>query len=526
MGNLDSLARFCPEIALTATLVVVLVTDLFLRGKERGLTAIPAAAGIACAAVLLFVKGLAGLGAEPPGSTGDLLRLLVRAPGGGPGAGEAIFGGMIVDDPLGFFFKMIFLATAFGVVLYGRRSRDVDPAYAGEFHVFALAVTLGLFLMASASDLVMVYLAVEMVSITSYVLAGYVRKDVRSGEAAMKYVIYGGVASGVMIFGLAMLYGLTGSTNLTEIGERIGRGLAEPVAGAEGGRLVLDAAPVLVAFVLVLAGLAFKMAVAPFHMWCPDVYEGAPTAVTAFLSVGPKAAGFALLLRFLTTVALRPEGNAWVPRTPATQLTFLLAVLSVLTMTIGNLSALRQTNLKRLLAYSSVAHAGYLLMGCVVATRAGFESILFYLAIYAVMNLGAFFSILLLAQKLGSEEMSDYAGAGWRAPAVGAAMVVFLVSLTGLPPTGGFLAKFWLFSAVLRGGGYVLVLIALVNSVVSLAYYLSIARVMFLHRPPEGAAPLRLGWVPQAGLVAMAALLVLLQVRWEPVMRWAQWALR
>ncbi|MBI4231293.1 MAG: NADH-quinone oxidoreductase subunit N [Planctomycetes bacterium] len=503
MGNLESLSRFAPELALCGTLAFVLLLDLFLKGRERPLAWLPTAAGISLAIALALRTG----------------------PGGVP-----LFGGMIVDDALGFFFKMIFLMSALGVVLYARDSRDIAPSYTGEFHVFTLAVTLGLFWMATARDIVMVYLAVEIVSITSYVLAGFVRKDVRSGEAALKYVIYGGVASGVMIFGIAILYGLTGSTDLATIGERLASpSLSGEGALGEGRGFLIDAAPILSAYVLVLAGIAFKMAVAPFHMWCPDVYEGAPTAVTAFLSVGPKAAGFALLMRFLMNVALVPSAEGWVARGEATDLSALLALLSVLTMTIGNLSAIRQTNLKRLLAFSSIAHAGYLLMGCVIATRASFEAMLFYFAVYVVMNLGAFFTIILLARRIGSEDLPQYAGAGWRSPVLGSALVVFLVSLTGLPPTGGFMAKFWLFSSLIRfeGGAWTwLVMVALVNSVISLFYYFSIVRVIFLQRPAEGAGPIRAGWLAQAGLGGMAALLVVLQVRWQPVMEWAQGALK
>jgi NADH-quinone oxidoreductase subunit N len=487
MTSLVDLAFIAPEILVAVTMLVVLTVDLFLDDRHRHLSAYLTALGLAGAGVLAWRIGSRGFPASD------------------------LFSGMLVWDPFGNFFKLLFIASTLLVLLFSVRSSEVDPKRVGEFQVFMLAILLGICFMATGRHLVMLYLSVELVSITSYILTGYIQGNRASAEGAFKYVVYGGVATGVMIFGMSLLYGLTGTADLAEIG----RALSGP--GAPSGFSVF------VIFLLVLAGIGFKMAMVPFHMWCPDVYQGAPTPVTAFLSVGPKLAGFALLMRFLATAASEGTGSglaaAW-GALPSIDWPVLLGVLSVLTMTVGNLSALGQTSLKRMLAYSSIAHAGYLLMGCVVGSALGYRAVLFYGVVYVVMNLGAFFVVILVADRVGSDDVRDYEGLGWKAPFLGVALAVFLFSLTGLPPTGGFVAKFYLFASVLAGGGwfYLLALLGLLNGVVSLYYYVSVIRAMFLRSARSDAPAVPVSLPHRLVLGGLAALTVVLGLFWQPVL--------
>jgi NADH-quinone oxidoreductase subunit N len=346
------------------------------------------------------------------------------------------------------------------------------------------------------------------VSYVSYVLVGYVKEDRRASEAGLKYVLYGSVSSGAMIFGLSILYGLTGELNLIQVGERLST--MQGVGPA-----------VLVASFLILAGIGYKIAAVPFHFWCPDVYEGAATPMTAFLSVAPKAAGFAMLGRF--TYHMFGQGGALV----AIDWPLILAVVATLTMTLGNLVALQQTNVKRLLAYSSIAHAGYLLMGLASVNREtgtlserGLFGVLFYLAVYVFMNLGAFAVVIALRERVGNEEnIEDYRGLGLRAPILGVTMAIFLFSLTGLPPFAGFVGKFFLFAAVIDAKLYWLAVVGIVNSVISLYYYARILRAMFLQKidDEEAARPFALARSHSAILVLLAAPTLLLGIFWAPL---------
>jgi NADH-quinone oxidoreductase subunit N len=459
--NLASLAWFRPELALTAGVIVLLVLDLLSRPSTSGQRrrwplAIAALVVLGAAAALL-----ASQPAEP----------------------RALFHGMIASDGLATFFKWLFLGAGALTVIVTALGTELAPARQGEFFALLVAIVLGMFLMASASDLLMMYLAIELVSMTSYVLAGFRRADRRATEAALKYVIYGGVASGVMLFGMSYLYGLAGTFSFAGLGEALAGAIQGSGAAAAGGRLAVVAGLAFVA-----AGIGYKVAAVPFHMWCPDVYEGAPTPFTAFLSVGPKAAGFALALRFFLEIfpAHRPLGGgaAAVPW-PA-----VIGVVAAVTMTLGNLVAIVQTNLKRLLAYSSIAHAGYTLMGLSAGSRAGMQSVLIYMAVYLVMNFGAFVVVMRVAAATGSESILDYRGLVRRQPVTAIAFAVFLLSLTGLPPFAGFIGKWFLFTAVWEqvggpGGGWyaVLLVVAALNTAVSLYYYARIIRAMFLDAP-------------------------------------------
>ncbi|MBM4116606.1 NADH-quinone oxidoreductase subunit N [bacterium] len=508
LENFGSLKHFLPECLLMGGALLVLVLDMVWGARRRALYPW----------LGVGVLALAGLAALP----GAGLR----------GEGLALFEQMFTLDGFTRVFRLFFVLVGALTLLMAARSRELRGA-GGEFTGLTLIVVLGMILMAGAGNLVMAYLAMETVSLLSYTLVGSLRGNRRSHEAGLKYVIFGGVASGAMLYGFSWLFGLTGTLDLAAMGEAFRAGAAQPL-------------PVFLALVLILVGLGFKMAAAPFHMWCPDVYEGAPVAVTAFLSVGPKAAGFALTLRILYTALAEPTGSGWLPIAGLPWPT-LIAVMAVATMFIGNLSALWQDNLKRLMAYSSIAHAGYLLAGLVLLTPAGVTAIVFYLFAYLIMNFGAFMVIAAVAEESGSGGIDGIRGLWRRRPFLAVMMLIFLISLTGLPPAFGFIGKFYLFAALIEGGWLWLALLGLLNSVISLGYYMRIARVMLIDGT-EDAAPAPTGAAPApvlhpatgpAGVAAPAAtpalsplsvaivgvlgvLTVLLGIYWEPLRLFAE----
>ena len=372
---------------------------------------------------------------------------------------------MIRLDKFAVFFKVLLLLATAATILFSLRSEEIDGKLKGEYYALLLAVTFGMFLMASSTNLLMIFISLETVSLTSYILAGFLTHSPRSSEAAFKYITYGAVASGTMLFGLSLLFGMTGTGDLATISTRLPEVLASGNVTALG---------LLIAITFILAGIGYKIASVPFHMWSPDVYEGAPIPITAFLSVASKAAGFALFIRFFYT----GFGNSEIMQSVDWGL--LLAIISALTMTVGNFAALPQRNVKRLLAYSSIAHGGYLLMGAVLLTPEGLSAILFYLIVYFFMNLGAFYVVVLIANEAGSEMIDGYRGLATRAPFVAAAMAIFLFSLTGIFPFAGFFGKWLLFNAVISEGMYWLAIVGLLNSVVSLYYYARIVKAMYL----------------------------------------------
>ena len=504
--NLVSTSWFLPELGLTAGIMLMFLLDLAWKRHPRRVLFLTVG-------TLLFL-GLAGV----------LLAMQPSAP-------RALFNGMIASDPFATFFKWLFLAAAALTVLIAAGSTEFGRHQIGVFYPLLLSIVLGMFLMASAVDLLMMYLAVELVSLISYALAGYRQGDRKAAEAALKYVIYGGVASGIMLFGMSYIYGLTGTTSLLGLGKALD-GLA---AGAMGSSQTALRVALVVAVIFVLCGVGFKIASVPWHMWCPDVYEGAPTPFTAFLSVGPKAAGFALAVRFFwSALAGSPLGNG--PGALTEGLSDLpwpaiIGVLAAVTMTLGNLTAIVQNNLKRLLAYSSIAHAGYALMGLCAASTLGMQSVMIYLLVYLVMNLGAFLVVIVVAQATGSELIDAYKGLGRRHPLSAVSFAIFLFSLTGLPPFAGFTGKWYLFVAVLQnyslpGGGWyaALAVIGALNSAVSLYYYMRIARAMFLEAP-VGAVTVRphLGYQIMLGVFSVA--LLLFGVWWSPLIDWTQQSL-
>ena len=480
LTSLDSLSHFKPELVLASAVMLLLLVDLFASGKA---VAPRLAAGIALAGLLL-----AGL----------------LLPGQFEGGPRSLFFGMVAIDPLALFFKTLFVVAAVIGVLLAAISDEIEDERLAEYVALMVSLTLGMFLLASASNLLMIYLALEFVSIASYILSGYRKNDRKSSEAALKYVIYGGVASGIMLYGMSLLYGLFGTLDIVEIHQRLS------FVGT-GAQLAM-----IVAVIFSLAGFAYKIAAVPFHMWCPDVYEGAPTPFTAFLSVGPKAAGFAALIRFFHVIFIGQDGVV------AATLPWpvILGIVSMATMTLANLVALAQTNVKRLLAWSSVAHAGYILMALALANQEGVRAVLLYLGIYLIMNLGAFLVVMAVRDSSGSEEVAAYRGLGSRAPVLAVTMAVFLFSLTGLPPLGGFIGKFYIFAAVLNKGGmffYILALVGVLNSVVSLYYYASVARAMFLDPAPADAPALHTKPAYAVLACCLAAPTILLGVYWRPL---------
>jgi len=485
-----SLALFRPEAVLTAGLLLVVVVDSIGAAWRN------TAMRLLTLASLAFALGLAfNLQAS--------------------GAKAAIFSGMLVVDPLGAAFKVVLVAAGLLTVLAFtfRNSRELRGLGQGELMALVLALVLFSLLLAAANDIVMLYLALESVSITSYVMVAYLKGDRMSNEASLKYVLFGAASTGTMLYGLSLLYGMAGTTSLPGIQEFVAGGVPE------ANRFAIYAITLLV-----LAGFGFKIAAVPFHFWCPDVYQGAPTPVTALLSVLPKAAGLAIVLRFFYGAFSAPATGPW-DLAGSINWTGLLMVVSVLTMTVGNVAALTQTNMKRLLAYSSIAHAGYLLMGVVALSDYGARGLLVYLAAYLFMNLGAFLVVTLVHLHDDTFDLRDYPGLYRRAPLLTLAMAFFLLSLVGIPPFIGFLGKLYVFAAVIEKGMGVYAVIAAVNAAIAAYYYFRILKVMTIDAGNEDKPPLKLAVADQAWLAAFALANVLPLLFWSGIDSWARGAL-
>ena len=485
-----SLDAFRPELALLVGLLLVVVADTFAGWGRQLMTRLLTV--VSLVAAFGFALELSAAGTRGP-----------------------LFSGMLVIDPLGAAFKVILVAAGLVTVLAFsfRNSRELAGLGHGELHTLVLALVFSCLLLAGASDIVMLYLALEMVSITSYVMVGYLKGDRLSNEASLKYVLFGAASTGSMLYGLSLLYGLTGTTSL--------RGIQEHLAGGipDANRFA-----VYVLTLLVLAGFGFKIAAVPFHFWCPDVYQGAPTPVTALLSVLPKAAGLAIALRFFYGAFSVPQRGPW-DLSGSIDWTSLLMLVSVLTMTLGNVAALTQTNMKRLLAYSSIAHAGFLLMGIVALSENGARGLLVYLAAYLVMNLGAFLVVTLVHLHEGSFDLRDYPGLHRRAPLLTLAMAFFLLSLVGIPPFVGFLAKLYVFSAVIEQGRGAYATIAALNAAVAAYYYFKVLKVMIIDPGNEAKPALELAPVDQLRLAALALANVVPLFFWDWIEGWARSAL-
>ncbi|MFC1872212.1 NADH-quinone oxidoreductase subunit N [Chloroflexota bacterium] len=444
-----NLALFLPEISLAAFAVLVIVIDLFTTRKDLLVTI--SAAGLAVSAVI----SMAMWGGSYP----------------------AAFGGMLLVDNFAIFFKVIFAVVAFLIILASRDYVNRMEKFQGEYYALIMLATLGMYLMAATGNLVAVYVALELASISLYALVGFL-KDGKSTESSLKYLLLGAVASAVLLYGMALIFGYTGTTSLS--------GIAAALDGSSPATLM--ASPALLAgMVLMIAGFGFKIAAVPFQMWVPDVYEGAPTTITAFLSVASKAAGFAVIIRVFSTAF---GGDAFLSQTWG----MVFAVLAIISMTVGNLSAIPQTNIKRLLGYSSIAQAGYLMVGLAAAGYAasgsslGQSGVMFFLASYAVTNIGAFLAIIAIANRTGSDNIADYAGMIKRSPVLALALTLCLISLIGMPPASGFIAKFYIFSAAVKQGLLWLVIIAVLNSVISAYYYLRVVKVMWFGKAPSPEA--------------------------------------
>ncbi len=454
-----------PELVITATGLVILMGDTFVRDpRTRALW------------VLLGLLGLAAAGF--PIATGQL---------------QGSFGDLYQRDGLADALQLITLATAGVGLLLARDYLARTGLDRGEYYALILFATLGSMLMVAVQDLVMLFVALETLSVPLYVLAGFARDQRRSQEASLKYFLLGSFASGLFLYGVALVYGAAGSTNFLVFSQ------------------ASLSTPLLLGVGLLVVGLGFKVAAVPFHAWAPDVYEGAPLPAAAFMSVLAKVGAVGALLRLLPG-AFGGLGNAWQP---------LVAALAAASMVVANLAALRQTNLKRMLAYSSVAHGGYVLIG-VAAGERGVWSVVYYLAVYAFMNLGAFGTLAVL-ERAGweADEVEDLYGLGDRAPLTAAAFAVFMASLTGLPPTAGFLAKFYVFTAALEAGLLWLALVGVATSVVSVAYYLRAAYAAYAEHPRAGVRVVRAVWT-SAGLAVSAAATLLLGLLPGPLTAWAQ----
>jgi NADH-quinone oxidoreductase subunit N len=484
LGNLASVAFFLPELLLVFGVLALIVVDLMLRRK----------APLADIALIFAAGSLLLIALEPAQAA----------------TGAWMFHRMLVSDAFAIFFRALIALAAVIAVWMSIGSHEVEHCDQGEYYAILLASAFAMFLMAESANLLMAYLSLEFVSLTSYILTGFLRHNRRSQEAALKYLIYGGVASGTMIYGMSWIFGIAGSMDFVAINKAL-------FAGGQAPALA-----VYIALVLILAGMGYKVASVPFHMWAPDVYTGAPIPITTFLAIGSKAAGFSLLVRFFFPAIshLTADGN-W-EALKGVDWPQLLLVVCIVTMTLGNLAALQQTNMKRLLAYSSIAQAGYALMGFVVLSNDGIRAMLFYLFAYYLMDAGAFLVVMIVANETGSEDVEAYKGLAWRGGLVPAiALAIFLFSLTGIPLTIGFIGKFYLFAAVIRGQFYILALIGILNSVVSLYYYLKPIRKMFLEQPvgDEPAFQMEAWNYSLMGVLATAT--IALGLYWTPIIAFA-----
>lgn len=426
MNVIESLKFFVPELILLIGAFFVFVVDFFVKNKR-------------------IVSGLTLL-------TLTLALCLVQQ----PSTTLPLFFDFFHLDNFAHFFRYFALIAVFITLLISSSYTTLRNQYEGEFYGLFLLMAFALILVATANNLLMIFLSVEFVSLVSYLLVGFLKNDRKAKESAIKYLLFGSVCSGIMLYGMSLVYGASGSLELSAIGSTFFFAPFKPLA--------------LMAMLFFFVGLGFKISMAPFHMWAPDVYEGAPTPVTAFLTVAPKALGFAVLIRIMAAgfVSLSQQSA------------FILTLLSMLTMTIGNITAISQNNTKRFLAYSSIAQAGYILMGLAVFTRLGQEGILIYLLAYLFTNLGAFAVATLVEEKTGSENLNAFVGLSERSPLAAALMAVFLLSLAGLPPLAGFIGKYYVFAAAIQAKFITLTVVAVINSVVAAYYYFRIIRLMYL----------------------------------------------
>ncbi len=464
-----------PELLLLLVAGAVLFVDLIGRGKHPRLLGWITVSGL----VVTFVASL----------------FYARPPEGG----ALVWGGMLRHDWLAFVFQMMFIVGAAVTALFAMDVENLGER--GEFYILLLASTLGMSLMAAAADLIMLYLAIETTSIPMYVLAGFLHADRKSNEAGFKYLLFGAMASAIMLYGFSLLYGFTNETQLAAL----------PTAIEQSG---MGLGVLMGIVVLILAGFAFKTSVVPFHFWAPDVYQGAPTPVTGFLSTASKAAGFAVLVRVFMSAFPSSAMPYWGA---------MLAAISVATMVLGNTLAIAQNDIKRMLAYSSIAHAGYILIGLVTLSKFGITGVVFYLGVYLLSNLTAFAVVAMVEKADGTTALSDYAGLGKRAPWLALALMVALLSLSGTPPFGGFVGKAWLFGAAVKSGLVWLAIVGVLNSVIAMYYYIVVLKVAYFD-PPKTEGKIAVSTSYTVGLVVLALAVLLVGVAFAPWYSWAQQA--
>ena len=476
------MGHIVPEIMLSIGVILVLMMDLFgAREKTRQM-------GYVTLGVLAATLTAVLMGCVPTGS-------------------QSVFRGMLVADSFGYFFQVLLLLGSIICIPMVRMHRAFNGMRMGEFYALLLGSIVGMFLMVRSANLLMVYLGIEFASLTCYLLTAYIKSDQKAAEGGLKYVIYGSVSSGMMIYGMSLIYGLTGTLD---------------VAGVANGLIVAQTVDttLVIAGLLAFAGFAYKISAFPMHFWCPDVYEGAPVPFTAFLSVISKAAGFAVFIRFLWAYTAEGSYELTLPgdATLAINWPIIIGVIAAITMTLGNLSALFQTNLKRMLAYSSIAHAGYLLMGAAALfpasahDPAGWQPIAFYLLVYLFMNLGAFLVVTIVANQGGGEEVDDYRGMLTRNKLLAVALMFFFLSLIGLPPTAGFIGKLQLLQVTLENGLVWLAVIAGINTAISVYYYWRVVKVMMIDKAREADAPVVLESPVRAFVCALLAPILILGV--------------
>jgi NADH-quinone oxidoreductase subunit N len=444
-----------PQVATGALALIVLAADLIYRPRRK-----EPLGGLAAVGLLLILAVVVALGRHS----------------------GRLFGGLFIGDGLSFIFYLIFLVGALLVALASVRFAG-STGYAGEYYALVLFSTVGLMFMVASGDLLTLYLSLELSTIPLYALAAFLKRDARSGEAGLKYLLLGAVSTAVLIYGISLVYGIAGTTALRPLGRLVATGPVEPA--------------LLLALAFIAAGFAFKISSVPFHMWAPDVYEGAPTPIVAFAAAASKAGGFAVILRVFAG-SFPAAGGQWL---------LLMAAMSALSMIVGNTVAIPQTNIKRMLAYSGIAQAGYVLVGVAAASGPGAQAAMYYLFQYTFTVIGAFTVVLIVARSAGNDEIASYAGLAQRSPVLAMGMLLLLLSLGGIPPLSGFWAKIYVFAAGIQQGLWWLVLIGVLASVVSLYYYLMVVKQMYI-APPRDRSPVAVPW--PAGLAVVICVLAIL----------------
>ena len=462
-----------PVILLALFGVGVLLTDLLLEEGQRYLSALTALVGIGFAAVQMW---------------------LIQSEMSAAGISEMeAFRGAVLLDRFAIFFIWIFLISSAIAIAIAIRYLEIEQEHHGEYYALILFATVGMVFLAIGMDLVTLFIGLELMVISVYILTGFLKRDRRSNEAALKYLLLGAFSTGILLYGMSLLYGISNSTNLKDIAFAVSQRPADdPV--------------LLIAIITMATGLLFKIGAVPFHQWLPDAYEGAPTSITAFMSVGPKAAAFAFLLRIFL-VPLGSARDSWLP---------LLVGVAIATMTLGNLAAISQSNIKRLLGYSAISHVGYILLGLVSGNETGLKGIAIYLLVYVFMNMGAFAVIVSMRRKnIIGDEIDDMSGLVYKSPTAAFLMLIFLLSLAGIPPTAGFLGKYFIFLSLIETGHFLLATLAVLYVAVALYYYFRIVAVMFMADPIDRELP-SLSPGIQVALVVTAVMTLFIGLYPEP----------